>query len=287
MLQTLLQLPSHVLYHLWTLFLFTKSDIKTTVIPITLLAVASAPLENIVHLPHVVFWVWFHVLQFDVSNQTLNPAEDEHNKRDRPLPAGRISWKHAKVLRWALVPLCWALSACYSAETVQASVALCILTYVYDEMGAAAGHWLGRNVVNAFGFMSFEVGACLIAGSNRHALDNISGIFATTIQAQDFKDTEGDRLVGRQTLPIIAPATARPTLLLALAAWSVGLSALWGLSTAVSLAFNVLAFAVGGRFVAFHSMKADQHSFYLYNVWLSVAHVLPAYFRFVASAPTF
>ena len=38
-------------------------------------------------------------------------------------------------------------------------------------------------------------------GSNRHALDNVGvmsvlasvGIFATTIQAQDFKDTDGDR----------------------------------------------------------------------------------------------
>ena len=110
------------------------------------------------------FWVWFHVLQFDVSNQTLKPEEDEFNKKDRPLPAKRITWENALVLRWTLVPLCLLLSACYSIETVYASIALCILTWVYDEAGFAAGHWLGRNVVNAMGFASFEVGACLIAG---------------------------------------------------------------------------------------------------------------------------
>ena len=37
-----------------------------------------------------------------------------------------------------------------------------------------------------------------------------AGIFLTTIQAQDFKDTEGDRLIGRKTLPIVV---AEPMLL--------------------------------------------------------------------------
>lgn len=132
-----------------------------------------------------------------------------------------------------------------------------------------------------------------------------AGIFATTIQAQDFKDTEGDRLVGRKTLPIVAPELARPTLMLALLAWSVGLSSLWSLSTKVSLAYIILAVAVGLRYITFNSIKADQRSFYLYNVsvlisshstsylasvlkvWLSASHALPAYFRFVAQAPVF
>lgn len=185
MLSTLFYPFSRLFYHLWTLFLFTKSDIKTTVIPIvrpqsssltlntgltesrylqTVLACAGAPISELAHLPHIVFWIWFHVLQFDVSNQTLKPEEDEYNKRDRPLPAKRITWQNALVLRWVLVPCCWLLSACYSIETVYASMTLCFLTWIYDEAGFAAGHWLGRNVVNAMGFASFEVGATLIAG---------------------------------------------------------------------------------------------------------------------------
>ena len=91
--------------------------------------------------------------------------------------------------------------------------------------------------------------------------------------------------------------------MLAVAAWSVGLSKLWGLTMETALMFNVLGLAVGGRFLAKDSIKADQRSFYLYNVsrrdllyiylvakprkikvWLSLAHALPAYFRFVATA---
>lgn len=122
---------------------------------------------------------------------------------------------------------------------------------------------------------------CII-GKDVHSLDNVSllsvlcsaGIFATTIQAQDFKDTEGDALVGRHTLPLVHPTLARPTLLLALAIWSAGLSLVWGLSTEVAIAFNVLGASVGGRFLAKTSMKADQRSFYLYNVSFIISNIL-------------
>lgn len=58
--------------------------------------------------------------------------------------------------------------------------------------------------------------------------------------------------------------------MLALMFWSVGLSVLWGLSTLSSLAFNVLAFTVGMRFVSLDSIKDDQRSFYLYNVGVCI-----------------
>jgi len=101
----------------------------------------SAPLTNIRHLPHVIFWTWFHLLQFVTSNQTLDPEEDEHNKRYRPLPGKRVTLRNAVILRWALVPACWALSACYSN-----------------------GHWVVRSFMNAVGFVALEVGATLLAG---------------------------------------------------------------------------------------------------------------------------
>lgn len=228
----------------------------------------------------------------------LDPKEDEHNKSYRPIPAKRITRENALILRWALVPACWALSAYYSVETVHASMALCMMIFAYNEMGLAAGHWFGRQAVNAAGTMACEIGACLVAGkhpvsrseeregvltlpslpgssgANRHALHRVSflsvlcsaGIIWTTVQAGDFKDTEGDRLVGRKTLPIVAPKLARPTLMLALLTWSAGLSVLWKLGVGVAIAFNALALIVGTRFVLLDSVKADQRSYYLYNV---------------------
>ncbi|KAH8110330.1 UbiA prenyltransferase family-domain-containing protein [Phellopilus nigrolimitatus] len=306
--------PSQLMYHLWTLFLFTKSDFKTTLLPISSFATAAAPLANNYRLPHILLWIWLHLLQFNVSNQSLRPEEDEHNKSWRPIPAKRISHEDALTLRWVLLPLCVALSACYSIETVYASIALSVFTYVYDDLGFSGGHWFGRNAVNALGVGSFEVGACLVAGSNRHALDKVAimsilcsaGIVITTFQAQDFKDTEGDRLIGRKTLPIVAPSIARPMLLFALSAWSIVLSVLCQLGIVASAVFNILALAVGMSFVTFHTIKADQRSYYLYNVshcsscslnvlmpwnclfvqvWLSVANVLPACLRLIAAAP--
>lgn len=70
---------------IFTLFLFTKSDIKTTVLPVvslpvvliiasilfslqTFFAVAASPRLDVYHVHHVVFWTWFHLLQFDASN---------------------------------------------------------------------------------------------------------------------------------------------------------------------------------------------------------------------------
>lgn len=93
-----------------------------------------------------------------------------------------------------------------------------------------------------------------------------AGIIATTIHAQDFKDAEGDRIVGRKTLPIIAPTIARPTLMLVIILWSICLSSLWGLSMAIAVVFNILALTVGIRYVSLNSIKSDQRSFYLYNV---------------------
>lgn len=168
--------------HSYTLFLFTKSDIKTTLIPIvssfypilcprprfliacpqTLFAAAAAPTFVGSNMPQAIFWLWLHLLQFDVSNQSLNLEEDEQNKRWRPLPAKRLSLRQARILRWILVPLCLAVSQrLYSRQVLCASVSLIFFTIIYNELSGHS-HWLVRNILNACGAASFEVGATLL-----------------------------------------------------------------------------------------------------------------------------
>jgi 4-hydroxybenzoate polyprenyltransferase len=127
-------------------------------------ASAAAPLVSSRKLFETAFWIWLHLLQFDVSNQSLKPEEDVHNKPDRPLPSGRMTLGQARLLRWLLVPICTGYSALYSPSVVLASAALIMMTIIYDELGAHAGHWMVRNVVNALGFGCFEVGSSLVAG---------------------------------------------------------------------------------------------------------------------------
>jgi 4-hydroxybenzoate polyprenyltransferase len=95
-----------------------------------------------------------------------------------------------------------------------------------------------------------------------------TGIFATTIQTQDFKDYDGDRRIGRQTLPIALPLLARYTLLPILLTWSIGLSVLWDLSALSAVLFLGLALLVALRFIMMRDMRSDQVSFYIYNVSL-------------------
>ncbi|KZV68641.1 hypothetical protein PENSPDRAFT_676377 [Peniophora sp. CONT] len=281
-----------VVYFLHTLFLFTKSDIKTTVIPVASLAVAGGPLADPFRLVHVIFWIWLHVLQFDVSNQTMDPEEDAQNKRDRPLPAGRMSLPNAVRLRWLLVPLCFGLSILYSGRTLCASVALVALTIIYNELATHKMHWGIRNAVNALGFASFEVGATLIAGRDCTRLDAVgfysilasTGIFATTIHAQDFKDADGDKAIGRQTIPIVFPRHARLTVIIPLFMWSIGLSVFWQLEMAFGILFTALCLWVGTLYLIAPDVPHYQVAFYWYNVWLSAAHALPAYYRLYARA---
>ncbi|OCB91948.1 kinase-like protein [Sanghuangporus baumii] len=158
--------PYWLVYHAWTAFLFTKSDIKTTLIPITALAAASAPLASLKQLPPTMFWIWLILLQFNLSNQTVSPAEDQNNKPDRPLPAGRLSYRSALILRWLMPFVCLAWSYSYSKEVAVACLVGCFLTWVYNEAGFASGHWAGRNIVNGLGMASFETAASLIAGKS-------------------------------------------------------------------------------------------------------------------------
>ena len=147
----------------------------------------------------------------------------------------------------------------------------------------------------------------LFSGGHPSKVDHIAllsivigtGVFATTIQTQDFKDVEGDRLIGRQTLPIVWPEVARHTVLPLMLAWSICLSIMWDIGAEVAVPFIGLAVFVGLRFFVKRDIPADQLSFYLYNVrtpghlytqllvlickicqvWLSMAHSLPGYWR--------
>lgn len=127
-------------------------------------AAATAPVSSVSKLLQVIFWIWIHLLQFNLSNQTKDIEEDQQNKPDRPIPAQRISVKTAVTLRWVLVPICFALSAAYSSLVLGASASMAVLTIIYNELRLSAGHFIIRNLLVAFDLAAFELGSTLIAG---------------------------------------------------------------------------------------------------------------------------
>ena len=106
-----------------------------------------------------VLWIWVHLLQFNVSNQTIHVEEDAHNKDYRPLPSGRISLYAATLLRWLLIPVCWTISIRMGSKPLFSSIALSLLTIIHNELGGHARSWILRNILNGLGLASFEMGA--------------------------------------------------------------------------------------------------------------------------------
>lgn len=212
------------------------------------------------------------------------------NKSDRPLPSGRITLHAARLLRWMLFPVCLLLSALYSARVAYASLSLAFCTVLYNELHASSAHWILKNFLNAGGYAAFEAGATLIAGtlcrsatlqetyepsaSDYSTLDSATvlalclnaGIIFTTIHTQDFKDVEGDRMIGRKTMPIVHPKHSRKTVIIGLLTWSVILAFVWRPDAMTALGFLCLAAFVGIRFLRHTSVLEDQMSYYLYNV---------------------
>ncbi|KAF8125716.1 UbiA prenyltransferase family [Boletus edulis] len=261
------------LYHLHTLFLFTKADIRTALIPQTIFALAVAPVCHPSHILHTVTWIWLHLLMCNVANQVKAPDEDKINKPFRPLPSGRIAEHHARTLRWILVPVCLACSAAYSTELLFTSIELQVLTVLYSELHCDE-YFILKNFLTAAMYGCAGFGGALLAGCDRShvhktaqlAVQLSTTVFASTLHAQDFKDVSGDRLTGRCTLPILFPLGSRLSVALGIPMWSICLSHVWHLDLLSATVVIVYSGYTGIRFLLYQSVDDDKRSCKFYSV---------------------
>ena len=112
-----------------------------------------------------IFWTWIHLLQFCVTNQSLDSEEDALNKPWRPIPSRLMSVACARTLRWILLPSCLVLSLCLGAHWPSISLLLATLTYHELQLDA---HVVLRNFFNAWGYASFNAGAAMIASGTSY-----------------------------------------------------------------------------------------------------------------------
>ncbi|KAF8545778.1 hypothetical protein OG21DRAFT_1428670, partial [Imleria badia] len=75
-------------------------------------------------------------------------------------------------------------------------------------------------------------------------------VFTFTVHCQDFKDVEGDRLIGHRTVPIMFPIASRPVVGFGLPIWSYLLCCIWDIDRFCTLAFVAYGCFLGGRFIA-------------------------------------
>ncbi|KAJ4478449.1 UbiA prenyltransferase family [Lentinula aciculospora] len=283
--KTFHEIPIHIQYLIHApriLLLFTASDLKTVMIPVTIFTVLSVPHTNVHSVLAASFWTWLHLLQFCVSNQSLYPEEDKFNKPWRPLPSNLIDLSTTRQLRWLLLPVCIGLSIHH--QITSAGVLLSLAFMAHNELGLGS-HWLLRNACNAWGYAMFNAGAASIANSGEfkamkdgrllYSFVYNGLIIFTTIYAQDFRDLEGDKLVGRCTLPIAVPEASRWAIMLSIWGWTLGLITTCHVTRSwMSLIFGAVGFAVGLRFYCFRTAIDDSRSYSLYNLWLVWAQLV-------------
>ncbi|THH21270.1 hypothetical protein EW146_g250 [Bondarzewia mesenterica] len=252
------------------LLLFTKSDVKTIVFPVTVFAYLSAPSTSIDCLLAAIVWTWLGLLQFCVSNQTMNFEEDMSNKPWRPIPSQLIDVPTARMLRWILLPICLVLSIHDDVFWPGVGLSVAFLTHNELDLGS---HWFLRSVCNSWGYAMFNAGAANIALPDyvldQHTVLSVACnalIILTTIHAQDFRDQEGDKLSGRRTLPILFPEASRISILVLIVGWTIALNIFFGFHLYFAVPYTALSMAIGLRFHRRRSMEDDRCSYMYYNV---------------------
>lgn len=98
----------------------------------------------------------------------------------------------------------------------------------------------------------------------------------TTIQAQDFRDTHGDMLHGRRTLPIMYPMASRVLTVILIFGWSLHFAFLYRDAYPPAVAgVIVLGLCAGLRFLSMKSRDDDRTSYTVYNVSAQFSFITP------------
>jgi 4-hydroxybenzoate polyprenyltransferase len=287
-------------FHLHTIWLITRNDLKSIVLPETAFGTFSAlsgPLLTtnnnpsltviLARIPRVVLWNWLNVLIFDVANQRLpnSVLEDSVNKPWRALPSRRITPSSARRLLLFLIPVVF--FATIYLGGVEETVLMMVLTWMYNDLEGADENYIARNLINCAGFMCYSSGTTIVAaGYGQHTLSSraytwlgiVGGIVFSTLQMQDMSDVEGDKARGRRTLPIVhGDRAARWSIAIPVTIWSFFCPWFWE----VEKTAWVTSLAVGGllvwRVLMLRSVPADKATWKVWCFWTIVLYVLPLF----------
>lgn len=293
-----LQNGSSSLFHLRTIWLFTRSDLKTIVFPQTIFGLVVAlsgpplttntqtePFELLENMPKVTVWIWLNLLNEAISNQRLPDSiiEDSINKPWRPMPSKRLTTKGARQLNLLTIPVIMAMSLLF--RSYEAAVALIILSHMYNELHGANENWIVRNLLNACGFSSFSIGAATIAcGHGKNAITNetytwigiLAAVIATTIQMQDLPDIEGDRKRGRKTVPLLyGHGLTRWSVAVLVFCWSIACPFYWTSNVVVFAPSVAIGGVIAARVLQMRRCDADEGTWKLWCVWMMVLYMIP------------
>lgn len=279
--------------HLATLFLFTKSDLKTVIAPQSVFAISIVLCTTaqqydvkllMERIPLMIGWIWFHLLIENISNQRMPQSilEDKGNKPWRPVASGRITPESAATLLRILIPSALLLST--SLGSITPSATLLVMIWLYNDLQCDSVGIVHRNILNAAGLACFGWGALsVLVGGVFERADLLlqwtlmtAAAVATTVHVQDLPDVVGDRTRGRQTMPLVyGENLARWSAAVLIPAWSYACLLFWQPSMTISA--GLLAFS--GMISLLTVVRRDQYAsalaWKLWCVWVSCLYLLP------------
>ncbi|CAO1603225.1 hypothetical protein XANCAGTX0491_006817 [Xanthoria calcicola] len=289
---------SKLFYHAYTIWLFTVSDIKSVIVPETILGVTTAlsgslltdndrpdPWQIFHRIPNTIAWNWLSLFLFDLCNQsqTESVLEDSLNKPWRAIPSKRITAKQTRTLLLLVIPSVYL--ATRSLGGTWEAVTLMLGTWMYNDLGGADNGPFVRNLLNGFGYICYSSGSMKVAtGYGQHDLNEtstwwlamIGGIIFTTLQMQDMPDIHGDAKRGRLTIPLIyGDGAARWSIAIPVVAWSAICPIFWGVGFAGSMLPLVAATIFLTRLFLYRSVKDDSLTWWFWCSWLSSVYILP------------
>jgi len=221
-----------------------------------------------------------YIYCFCLSNQIVGYEEDRLNKPDRVLPSGLISMEGA-LRRWWIAMIAFPTAAFLLGEWAMLGWAIAwqLIFLSYNHLGLDR-HWFTKNVVFiTFGSVAqlgpaWQLATPLDATGWRWVWI-VSLAFGLTLNLQDLRDVEGDREIGRRTLPI---ALGEPLSRVLIAGGIVGLpiATHYGLvaSTpitlpivAVEIGLAVLNIVVAVRTMQLTNPQADHKTYMWHTYW--------------------
>lgn len=246
---------------------------------------AADPRAIISRIPHVLAWTWLNTLISDLANQRLpdSISEDAINKAWRPLPAGRIQASETRRLLLQTIVIVLILSLYLGA--VQETLLLMSLNWMYNDLGGSDEGYIGRSLMNSAAFACYGSGALRVAGRGVGSVWNsmtyqwivlTAAIVFTTMQVQDLKDQDGDRVRSRKTMPLIlGDKVARWTIAAPVIFWSFVCPAFWALNVYGYIAPLVLGIVIAIRVILLTSKEADSLTWKTWGYWLMSIYSLP------------
>ena len=199
---------------LWELQLsyrFMWRDIPFALLPgvaFTLLAVKHNGSANYIPaLLRSLLYFYLYLYSFNLCNQYTGVEEDRINKPDRPIPSGLVSVEGAR-FRWYIVTALYIVAGVAIGNVW--SCFLFIFAYSMYNYYRGSEHWFTKNSVLIPLGTVVQGWAGWTAATGDLWLDQESALFVgmatlyvgVLLNLQDFRDVEGDRKVGRKTMPV-------------------------------------------------------------------------------------